>query len=187
MGATLRAQTGCAGKLRQQRVWGEPQTRLVADRPEDAIVPRLTHLLKYLARSDTAGRWEQYLDGDEPRWERLVLAGQSQGGGMAAFIAQTRRVAGVVMFSGGWDHQAGGDIAEWYARPSVTPLQHWHATYHVNEPQAPAMEAIYRRLGLPAGQIHALSQPLKGGDPHGEGIANPAYKPLWEQMLQVPR
>jgi acetyl esterase/lipase len=31
-----------------------------------------------------------------------VVAGQSQGGGMAAFIAQTRNVAGVVMFYGGW-------------------------------------------------------------------------------------
>jgi dienelactone hydrolase len=69
--------------------------------PEEAIVPRLTRLLQHLARTDAAGRWDQYLNGDAPRWERLVLAGQSQGGGMAAFIAQTRRVAGVIMFSGG--------------------------------------------------------------------------------------
>ena len=48
-----------------------------------------------------AGRLTGDLNGDAPRWERLVLAGQSQGGGMAAFIAQTRRVAGVIMFSGG--------------------------------------------------------------------------------------
>jgi hypothetical protein len=187
VGTTLRARPACAGQLRQQRVWGEPQSGLVADRPEDAIVPRLTRLLQFLARSDAAGHWEQYLQGDEPRWASLTLAGQSQGGGMAAFIAQTRRVAGVIMFSGGWDHQAGGDIAGWYSRPSVTPPQLWHGTFHTQEPQAAEMARIYRRLGLPAEQIHALTQPVEGLHPHGQGIANPAYRPLWEQMLQMQR
>lgn len=185
VGATLRAQPACAGRLRQQRVWGEPQTRLVDDRPEDAIVPRLTRLLQHLARSDPAAAWAQYLDGDGPRWSRLVLAGQSQGGGMAAYIAQTRRVAGVVVFSGGWDLRARGDIADWYSRPSMTPAQRWHATFHTQEAQADTMAQTYRRLGLPAEHIHALAEPVLGRQPHGEGIANPAYRPLWTQMLQL--
>lgn len=77
VGPTLRAERGCAGRVRQQRVWGEPQTRLIEDRPEEAIVPRLTRLLQHLVRADEAGQWAQYLDGDEPRWDRIVLAGQS--------------------------------------------------------------------------------------------------------------
>ena len=39
-------------------------------------MPRLTRLLQHLARTDAAGRWDQYLNGDAPRWERVVLAGQ---------------------------------------------------------------------------------------------------------------
>jgi len=185
VGSALRSLPSCAARMRQHRVWGEPQTRLIDDRPEDAIVPRLTQLLKHLARSDAAGHWEQYLEGEEPRWERIVLAGQSQGGGMAGFIAKTRRVAGVLMFSGGWDHRADGDIAEWYARPGLTPPQRLHGTFHQDEPQASTMERIYRRMGLPADHIHALSLPVKARSPHGEGIANPVYKPLWEQMLKL--
>ena len=65
-------------------------------------MPRLTRLLHQLAEQDPAGQWAAYLDGDEPRWSRIVLAGQSQGGGMAAYLAKTRAVAGVMMFSGGW-------------------------------------------------------------------------------------
>ncbi len=188
VGPTLRAHPNCAGQVRQQRVWGEPQTRFIADKPEEAIVSRLTRLLQHLARSDAAGQWVQYLDGDEPRWERIVLAGQSQGGGMAGFIAQTRRVAGVLMFSGGWDHGAGGDIAAWYSRASQTPPERWHGTFHVDERQAATMARIYGRQGVPAAQIHALSQPVRpGGQPHGEGIANPVYKTLWEQMLKLQR
>ena len=182
-GPTLRAQPACAGQMRQQRVWGEPQTRLIADRPEDAIVPRLTRLLQHMARSDAAGGWAQYLDGNEPRWARITLAGQSQGGGMAAYLAQTREVAGVVMFSGGWDARPGGESAHWYGRPSVTPLQRWHGSFHADEPQAAAMDRIYKRLGLPAAQIHTLAEPVEGRSAHTEGVTNPAYQALWEAML----
>lgn len=180
--ARLRTDTDCAQRFRQQRAWGLPSAGLVNDRPEDAIVPRLTRALQHLARTDAAGGWDAYLDGDTPRWERLVLAGQSQGGGMAAFIAQAQAVAGVLVFSGGWDRSATG-MAAWYGRPSATPLNRWHATYHVAEPQAAAMAQIYTRLGLPSDQIHALDEPVRGGNPHGEGIGNPAYRPLWERML----
>lgn len=186
-GATLLAQPDCAAQLRQHRAWGAPPTHLVGDRPEDAIVPRLTRLLQHLARSDAAGHWEQYLDGDAPRWERLLLAGHSQGGGMAAFIAQTHRVAGVLMFSGGWDRQGGGDIAHWYSRPSLTPVRHWHCVFHAQEEQAAAMDRICRRLGVPQEQIQVLSQPVQGRHAHGEGIFNPAYRPLWAQLLRRPR
>jgi dienelactone hydrolase len=185
VGAILQAQPACAGRLRQHRVWGEPVTTFIDDKPEDAIVPRLTHLLQHLARGDAAGQWAAYLDGDEPRWSRIVLAGQSQGGGMAAYLAQTRAVAGVLMFSGGWDHRSRSDIADWYARPSVTPPERWQGTFHVDEVQAATMAQIYRRLGLPAAHIHALSEPVQGRSPHGEGISNPVYRPMWETMLKL--
>ncbi len=54
------------------------------------------------------------------------------------------------------------------------------------EPQADTMARIYARLGLPPAHIHALSEPVRGANPHGEGIGNPAYRPLWVQMLPKP-
>lgn len=179
----LRTQPACAGRLRQQRVWGDQPDRPGDDRPEDAIVPRLTHLLRHLAEHDPAGEWEAYLDGDEPRWSRIVLAGQSQGGGMAAFLAQTRTVAGVVVFSGGWDHGANGDLAAWYRRRGATPPERWHATYNTQEPQAGTLERIYRTLGIPPAQVHALDLPVVTRLPHTDGVGNAAYAPLWREML----
>lgn len=187
IGPRLRAQPGCAAAFRQQRVWGDAANAPIADRPEDAIVPRLTRLLRHLAGQDPAGQWAGYLDGDEPRWSRIVLAGQSQGGGMAAYLAKTRAVAGVLMFSGGWDRQGNGDIARWYGQPGVTPPERWHATYHVLEPQADAMAQIYAALGIPKAQVHALDLPVIMRRPHGEGIGNPAYAPLWRDMLAAVR
>lgn len=176
----------CAEAFRQQRVWGDQPTSLIEDRAEDAIVPRLIALLGYLAVNDPAGQWTQYLDGDQPRWGRLVLAGQSQGGGMAAFLAQSRRVAGVLMFSGGWDHGANGQIASWYSRASQTPPERWQVTFHVEEPNAPTMARIAQALGVPADHVHALDQAVAGRNPHTEGIGNLAYRPLWQAALQFP-
>ncbi|HOY34840.1 MAG TPA: hypothetical protein PK801_03190 [Aggregatilineales bacterium] len=49
------------------------------------------------------------------------------------------------------------------------------------------MERIYQRLGLTASQIHGLAQPVQGAQAHGEGIHNPAYRALWQQMLELQR
>ena len=54
------------------------------------------------------------LENGEPKWSEIALAGQSQGGGMSAFIAKDHVVARVIDFSGGWDYSAKGKIAKWY-------------------------------------------------------------------------
>lgn len=187
-GRRLRAQPRCAALMRQQRVWGDAPSAPIDDRPADAIVPRLTALLRHLARQAPDGRWADFLDGDEPRWRRIVLAGQSQGGGMAAFLAQTRAVAGVLDFSGGWDRAPDGSLADWYRRPAVTPPERWHATFHVQEGAADLLAQSYRALRVPPGQVHALDLPVRPGhEAHGEGIGNPAYEPVWCQMLTALR
>lgn len=183
VGPRLRHQPGCAAAFRQQRVWGDAPSAPIDDRPEDAIVTRLTRLLTHLAAQDPAGQWADYLDGGEPRWSRIVLAGQSQGGGMAAYLAKSRSVAGVMMFSGGWDRDAEGHPAAWYRRPSATPRERWHATWHHEEPQAALLARVTAALDVPPEQAHALDQPVRGRQAHGEGITNPAYAPLWRSML----
>lgn len=186
-GPRLAAYRACAVDFRQQRVWGDAKSSPIADRPEDAIVPRLTHLLKYLATQDPEGQWGSYLHGDEPLWSRIVLAGQSQGGGMAAYLAKTRAVAGVMMFSGGWDRESPSALSRWYRQPSATPASRWHATYNVAEPQADLLAAVYSALAIPPAQVHALDLPVVAKQPHGDGIVNPAYAPLWRQMLDAAR
>ncbi|HEY1091778.1 MAG TPA: hypothetical protein VGE47_11840 [Burkholderiaceae bacterium] len=182
-GVQLQMHKDCAEQFRQQRVWGDSESHVIDDKPEDAIVPRLVKLLQHLAKTAPTGGWDQYLKDGEPRWERILLAGQSQGGGMAGFLAQTRSVAGVLMFSGGWDQGRRGDIADWYRRPSKTPAERWFATYHLDEPMGSTMARIYRALGVPPEHISALKLPVQGANAHGEAIHNLAYRPLWLRAL----
>jgi hypothetical protein len=177
----------CAGKVRQRRSFGDAVTPLIDDTPQDAIVYRIATLLQHLAKTDAQGSWERYLDGDHPRWDRIVLAGQSQGGGMAAFIAKRIAVGGVIDFSGGWDMAGRGRIAAWYSAPGATAPERLYGTYHVQEKFAKSIAASYGAMHFPAGHQFALDKPLRNpgaSNPgHGEGAANPVYKDVWEEML----
>ena len=92
----------CSTTFRRMRVYGDGQAR-VDNPPAEAIVVRLSMLLQALDARHPGEGWGQYLDGDRPRWDRIVVSGLSQGAGMAAFIAKKHEVARVVLFSSPWD------------------------------------------------------------------------------------
>lgn len=180
----VRANRSCAEDYRRKRVFGDASFALIPDLPQDAIVHRFTRLLQYLKDTRKEEHWEQYLNADgSPRWEKIAVSGQSQGGGHAAFIAKTKPVARVIMLSGGWDASAPGEIADWYAKTSVTPPERWFATYHVEEPTARTMAEISRALNIPKDHIGALDKPVRGAKAHGEGMSNPDYQDWWKMAL----
>ncbi len=183
IGATLLGDPDCARKFREKRIFGNDTTTLIGDAPQDAIMNRFEALLRYLGATDPQGQWGQYLDTDSPMWSRIAVAGQSQGGGMAEFIAQRRVVARVITFSGGWDLSRPGEVAGWYHGESVTPPDRWYGTYNVAEPTAKLIWSTYIALGIPAGHTFALNLPAPPGRAHGAGVNNPDYQHVWDQLL----
>lgn len=149
-------------------------------------------LLTYLEKNDPAGKWSQYINSkkNQPNWSKIALAGQSQGGGMSAYIAQHKKVNRIITFSGGWDYSDSEkkSIAGWYSKPNATPANRWFGTYHKNEIAAKTISQSYEALSIPDHHIFRLEEPLrksgKGNNPyHGEGVHNPVYKNIWEKML----
>ncbi|MEP6673893.1 MAG: hypothetical protein ABJA78_02015 [Ferruginibacter sp.] len=194
IGDALSSNINCAADFRRRRIYGDNNFSLIPDEPQDAIIPRLVKLLKWLAKNDAAGNWSQYLETNslKPAWNKIAIAGQSQGGGMAEFIAQRETVARVISFSGGWDYSNSKEkkIARWYADKSITPMKNWYATYNINELAAKPLEEICTTLHIPAENIFALDKPLlntnTAGHPnpyHVDGIRNPAYRSVWISML----
>ncbi|HEY1978241.1 MAG TPA: hypothetical protein VGG89_16940 [Candidatus Baltobacteraceae bacterium] len=182
-GQALRGDPDCAQQFRERRAYGDGSAP-IQDQPQDAIVNRFTKLLQYLVTNDPQGNWGQYLQNGEVVWSRVAVAGQSQGGGMAEFIAQRQAVARVIVFSGGWDRSSPREIAHWYSGKSLTPADRWFGTFNVAEPMAHVIEASYAALGIPAAQQFALDKPTLGGVPaHADGISNPAYRDVWDRML----
>jgi len=195
VGDMLDLNIDCAAAFRQKRIYGDNDFSLISDEPQDAIIPRFVKLLQWLVKNDAAANWSQYLnhDGSKPVWNKIAIAGQSQGGGMAAFIAKREELARMISFSGGWDYSDSKEkkIAHWYFDKSITPMKRWYATYHINEMAARPLSEICRALQIPAEHIYALDKPLlmvntskeKPNPYHGEGIRNTIYKPIWITML----
>ncbi len=184
VGKNLHNNRSCAEDFRHKRIFGGNAFSLIADQPQDAIVNRFGKLLQTLKATRPGENWEHYLHADgSPRWDRVTVGGQSQGGGHAAFIAKSTPVARVIMLSGGWDKSTPKDIADWYAKPSATPPARWFSTFHVEEPTAKTMQEINQALNIPAANIGVLDKPVRGARAHGEGLSNPAYQSWWKFAL----
>lgn len=183
-GENLEADCDCTDKFRTKRIYGDNTTPLIDDEVQDAIIPRLKKLLVYLNEQHPNDDWGMYLKDGDLRWDLITFAGQSQGGGMSAFIAKDHVVNRVVNFSGGWDYSAKGEIAHWYSKPCATPLDRLYGTYHAKEPAAPVIAKTYEALQIPEDHIFALDRPFEEGKKaHTRGVRDVVYKPLWIKMI----
>jgi dienelactone hydrolase len=183
-GQILMNNPNSAEEFRNKRIYGTTDTTLIKDEPQESILNRFTKLLQYLAKNDSDGNWDYYLKNGTPRWDRIAVSGQSQGGGMAAFIAKREIVARVIIFSGGWDYSSKNEIAKWYYGKSKTPSDRWYGTYHVLEPIAKTIEETYKAMNIPNDHIFPFNlEAPEGKKPHSNGVRNPLYKDQWIELL----
>jgi hypothetical protein len=182
----------CSAAFRDMRVNGRGSSRaVVLNTVAEAIIPRLVAALRLLDKAAPDEGWGRYLAGDQPRWERIVVSGLSQGAGMAAYMAKQHEVRRVVLFSSPWDFTGRERRpAPWLSRPSATPQGRWYAEYHRREDTAPLIAAAYAALAIPAGNIRIFDRDLphdprtRGRNPyHGSTIQDPGYAPQWRAMF----
>jgi acetyl esterase/lipase len=193
----------CSAKVRQKRIFGDNVTGRVDDTPAESIVNRLVKLLVALDLQHPSEGWGAYLDNGAPRWNRIVITGHSQGAGMAAYIAQRRTVARVVLFSSPWDfHGRLGQLAPWVLDgPGKTPAASWFAAYHKSENTARYIAEAYRALKVPAANTRVFDlEPARktGENPyHLSMVGNlatprdpsgaPAYADNWTFLIGTSR
>ena len=184
-----RPDPGCSEKFRRMRIYGDGITidPAIDNTAAESIVNRLVKLLQYLDGREPGRGWAGYLAKGAPNWSRIVLAGQSQGAGMAAFIAKEHAVARVILFSSPWDFVAPSPrerhLASWIAWPAKTPADRWYGGYHERENLAGLIAGSYADLRIPPEHIRVFKLDLPptrrqatGANPfHGEGLYNPVY------------
>ena len=181
----------CSARFRQMRIDGTgPGAPGVSNPPAESITARLVALLRALDRWNPGEGWAAYLDGDRPRWDRIVVSGLSQGAGMAAYIAKAHPVRRVVLFSSPWDFtMPGRKLAPWIAEPSATPPARWYAEYHRRENTADLLARSYEMLRIPPAHILVFDRDLPAGAPrnaanpyHGSTVRDPGYAPQWRTL-----
>ena len=181
----------CSGDFREMRLTGTGRSTTVANPTAEAIVPRLVAALRLLAKVAPDEGWGRYLDGDQPRWGEIVVAGLSQGAGMAAYIAKQHAVRRVVLFSSPWEFTGPERRpAPWLYPVGATPVARWYAEYNKRENTVPLIQAAYAALKIPSDHIRVFDLALPAGrqfngpNPyHGITIRDPRYTRDWQAMF----
>jgi hypothetical protein len=131
----LSADLDCQGDVRGETFDGRDRTPNITLSRANSIESRLVKLLQHLNRQNPQDNWSQYLErgasGDTlPLWRNIVVAGHSQGGGYAGYVAVVKRVARCIMF-GAMDYNvAARRLANWMTGAKATPLGEFYAMGH---------------------------------------------------------
>ena len=126
----------------------------------ESIENRLIKLLQHLQKNRPKENWAQFLNEDGTiKWDSVAVAGQSQGGGLAALIGIKHHVARVMCFGAPKDYSKRLNApAAWYGDASATPKGRFFAFNHHQDPKGCTPEQLLENLnalglgafGLPA-------------------------------------
>jgi hypothetical protein len=169
----------CYEGMRREVFDGTDASPGVQVSPASSIKNRLVKLLAWLDRSHPDQGWRAFLAGREPRYETLALAGLSQGGGHAAYIAKIHQVARVIMFSSVCDADRGDPptAAAWLSAPHATPIDRYYAFDHTQDVFADKIEAAWTALGLgPRASVDKASPPYGGSHALITSVPQPSGK-----------
>lgn len=184
-------------RYRQAIVTGAPVSDRVKVNAANSILNRFQKLLVYLVAHDPDGGWDEFVKDEKPVWNRIIVAGHSQGSGHAAFIGKMFNVDRVLVFSGPQDYLDNLQIpAPWQGGPSATSPSRFFAFLSTNDPyNVNHQEANCRSLMClakpetltvkPGEAIHGHYQILINDVPkknaHGSTIST-QYTNVWEYM-----
>ena len=118
-------------KFRQELDFGTPVSDSVNVDSLNSIVNRITRLVIYLAKTRPGEGWNNFLDHGQIIWDRVTLAGHSQGAGHVSNIGHAFKVHRVIMLSGPQDFLANFDMpAPWLSAASKTPYGSYYSFLH---------------------------------------------------------
>jgi len=185
----------CYGEVQRNRFEGGGPTEFSAVDRQDSILNRLRMSLSHLQQSDQGGGWSRYYSGDSIRWDRVVVAGHSQGGGLSAYIAHRYRVHGALMFSSPVQSDAGVP-ARWMRTAGATPAFAMYGLVDRGDRYVANVTASWATLGMTG--PHAIVSELDLGSPRDSHLrtvtdltprvaGEPVLAPTWRRMLSQVR
>lgn len=187
------------GGCRLEAFEGVDHTKVIDVKPADAIEPRIVAALKFLATKHPGGDWTYFLEGDKPRWSKIVIAGISHGASSAGIIGMVRKVDRVVMLSGPLDSKQA-----WLEKTPVTEIDRFFGFTHTADSQHAGHLAAFETMGLPGavtsvddasppyGGSHRLKTSAPSSNGHSStqpGSASPksggayVFLPVWKYLF----
>jgi len=169
LSGTCGADARCYGQVQRNRFDGTRGSGNSDVSPAGSIVSRLRDAVAHLDAVDPRGGWGRFVRSDEDiSWSQILVAGHSQGGGEAAYIAHIRPVLGALMFSSPVE-SVGPVHATWMDHPGLTPVARMYAVDDVHDAFGPRITGSWTALRLDgtAGPWRTRgAPPARGDDPH---------------------
>jgi hypothetical protein len=173
----------CTGDIRREVITGVDSTSLVDVDATHSIEHRLAAMLQYLG-------WSQFLSSAEPRWDDIVIAGHSLGGGNAMMIAQMHSVERALTIAQPFE------TAGWTLDPTSSVPDRLYGFAHTLDTFAASGEMMtaWDNLGLPGvptsvdddlppyGGSHQLVTSRSVTSEHISVAVDAAFAPVWCYM-----
>lgn len=128
----------CRTGVMAEKAYGNDVTDAYPGDEPNSVAGRLVRVLAHVDQNFPAAGADRFYDDAGPRWDRIVLAGFSQGSVLAGFIGKDQALARLVLLAGGCDAtgEAGSEDREllpWCFEPRATPAARTWALSHVND------------------------------------------------------
>jgi hypothetical protein len=208
--------TTCHGLARYEVFDGVDRSSLLAIDSNNCIQNRTIKLLQYLAAQYPSENWAQYFTGNTILWNKIIVAGHSQGGGHAGFISKIKLVDRVVMFAAmDWIPLLNRN-ADWITWSGPTASSNYFGFIHMDDELVDFtnVQTTWQNYGMapfgpltfvdntvsPYGNTHRLYTNLTPAndtskyhacvvsDAYTPTLINGsfAFKPVWEYMMDAP-
>jgi len=194
------ADSACFNNFRQEIVFGEPVSELVAVDSANSIYHRFYELLLYLSKKYPRQGWQQYVNGNAIQWQKIIVAGHSQGAGHAAYLGKKFPVYRVLIFAGPQDYLVHfNSPASWLSQKGVTNSSKYFAFLHLKDPfdfnkqlagclqlmQAVKADTILVQPGAAVTTSrHILVTNIESANPHGS-MLQPVFTKAWTYLLSA--
>jgi hypothetical protein len=193
----------CFDNARKESVVGGDFIQGLEISKANGIENRLLKLILYLKKKFPLENWEQFLKSEKINWKKIVVSGQSQGGGHAAYIAKTHKVSRVLMFASPKDYGiVYNSPANWILTKSKTPSSRYFAFAHGSDSLGCTFSQqleifkemkLYRfgeivnvdNIAAPFYHTHILTSTrvIKTTTAHSSVIVLPEFEFVWRYML----
>jgi len=171
------ADRSCFENFRREVLYGDDLSAHVNVDRANAIANRVRRAVDWLAEHRAAEGWAQFRSDDGLEWQKIVLAGHSQGGGHAQLLAKDRAVARLIVLGSPKDYSTHFARAAPWLAPGKTPPGRMFALLHAKDEQACSFEQLLANLELsglssradidesrpPYGHAHVLTTDAPGG------------------------
>jgi hypothetical protein len=190
-------------KYRDEVCFGNPVSNDVSVNELNSIFGRTVRLLIFLQKDSPAQNWSQYLGPNNTlKWNKIVLAGHSQGSGHAGYLAKKNTAERLIMLSGPNDYNTTlAKPGNWLYDKSQTPVSKQFALLHTNDElvsfgnQVANLKAIgilaqnkspflADNSSAPFNNEQALSVSIAGLSNHNVTVGrNPKLKEIWSYLF----